>query len=91
MKDGFKHGDFRIFSPDGKIQIEGQLDSNRNVGKWQYFYPDGQIESEGFFVIMIYLKVSGFGIILMVRKGKKEIIGMENVLEFGFNTIIMEK
>ena len=50
VKDGFKHGQFRIFSTDGKIEIQGQLDSNRNVGKWKYFYPDGQIESEGYFI-----------------------------------------
>jgi len=50
VKDGYKHGEFRIFSEDGKIEIQGQLDSNRNVGKWQYYYPDGKIESEGFFI-----------------------------------------
>ncbi len=47
--DGIKHGDFRIYSEEGIIEIEGQLDSNRNVGKWQYFYPNGTIESEGYF------------------------------------------
>lgn len=50
VKDGYKHGEFRIFSKDGKLQMQGQLDSNRNVGKWQYFYPNGQIESEGYFI-----------------------------------------
>lgn len=50
VKDGFKHGEFRIFSEDGMLMMEGQLDSNRNFGKWQYFFPDGQLESEGYFV-----------------------------------------
>ena len=50
VKDGYKHGDFRIFSEDGILEIQGQLDSNRNVGKWQYYYHNGQIESEGYFV-----------------------------------------
>ena len=50
VKDGLKHGEFRIFSEDGKLEIQGQIDSNRNVGNWQYFYPNGEIESEGYFV-----------------------------------------
>jgi antitoxin component YwqK of YwqJK toxin-antitoxin module len=48
--DGIKHGDFLLYYEDGTIQIKGTLDSNRNVGKWQYFYQDGKLESEGFFV-----------------------------------------
>ena len=50
VKDGFKHGDFRIFSEDGILEIKGQIDSNRNVGRWQYFYANGAVESEGNFV-----------------------------------------
>lgn len=49
VKDGYKHGFFRIYSEDGIPEIQGQLDSNRNVGKWQYFFPNGEIESEGYF------------------------------------------
>ena len=49
VKDGLKHGEFRIFSEDGKLETQGQIDSNRNVGKWQYFYTNGRIESEGYF------------------------------------------
>ena len=30
--------------------MKGNIDSNKNVGRWQYFYADGEIESEGFFV-----------------------------------------
>ena len=49
VKDGFKHGEFKIYSENGNIEMQGQLDSNRNVGYWQYFFPDGKIESEGSF------------------------------------------
>jgi len=49
VKDGLKHGEFRIYSEEGMLEIQGQIDSNRNVGKWQYFYPNGAIESEGNF------------------------------------------
>jgi len=38
-----------VLVDDGNIEIQGQLDSNRNVGKWQYFYPNGELESEGYF------------------------------------------
>jgi len=47
--DGLKHGEFRIFSEDGVLEMEGQLDSNKNVGRWKYYYANGQIESEGLF------------------------------------------
>jgi antitoxin component YwqK of YwqJK toxin-antitoxin module len=50
VKDGYKHGEFRIFSENEILMMKGQLDSNRNFGKWQYFFPDGQLESEGYFV-----------------------------------------
>ena len=50
VKDGLKHGEFKIFSEDGALEISGQIDSNRNVGKWSYYFPNGQIESEGYFV-----------------------------------------
>ncbi len=48
--DGLKHGDFRLYYEDGNIEIKGQIDKNKNIGKWQYFYETGQIESEGNFV-----------------------------------------
>ena len=48
--DGLKHGDFRLYYESGKIEVKGQIDKNRNIGKWQYFYESGQIESEGMFV-----------------------------------------
>ena len=49
VKDGYKHGEFRIYNLDGILEISGQLDSNRNVGKWRYFHSNGVIESEGNF------------------------------------------
>jgi antitoxin component YwqK of YwqJK toxin-antitoxin module len=49
VKDGIKHGVFSIYSEEGNIEIQGQVDSNRNVGKWQYFYTNGEVESEGYF------------------------------------------
>lgn len=48
--DGVKHGDFLLYYESGNIEIKGQLDHNKNVGKWQYFYESGQVESEGEFV-----------------------------------------
>jgi len=49
VKDGYKHGEFKIYYLDGTPEMIGLLDSNRNVGKWQYFHPNGKLESEGNF------------------------------------------
>lgn len=49
VKDGYKNGEFRIYNLDGVLEVDGQLDSNRNVGKWKYFHPNGVLESEGNF------------------------------------------
>jgi len=48
--DGIKHGEFMIYYENGNTQIKGQMENNRNVGKWHYFYESGGIESEGYFV-----------------------------------------
>ena len=48
--DGLKHGDFRLYYESGNTEIKGQIDKNKNIGKWQYFYESGQIESEGMYV-----------------------------------------
>ncbi len=48
--NGVKQGIFKIFYEDGTIQMNGTMDKNKNVGKWQYFYRDGSLESEGIFV-----------------------------------------
>lgn len=50
IADGIKHGDFRLYYEDGTLQIKGQIDKNKNIGKWQYFYETGELESEGYFV-----------------------------------------
>lgn len=50
VKDGIRHGEFLLYSIEEILMIKGQLDSNRNVGKWQYFYPTGELESEGHFI-----------------------------------------
>lgn len=47
--NGIKHGEFKIYYQDETPAMIGQLDSNKNVGKWQYFYQTGKIESEGYF------------------------------------------
>jgi antitoxin component YwqK of YwqJK toxin-antitoxin module len=49
VKDGYKHGNFILYFENGNIAMKGQLDSNRNVGKWSYYFPDGKLESEGRF------------------------------------------
>jgi len=48
--NGIKHGEFFLYYEDGTLQIKGKIDSNKNVGKWEYFYPNGEIESQGFFI-----------------------------------------
>jgi len=49
VKNGYKHGDFILYFENGNIAMQGQLDSNRNIGKWSYYFPDGKLESEGYF------------------------------------------
>jgi len=47
--DGYKHGDFILYFENGNVEMQGQIDSNRNTGKWSYYFPDGKLESEGSF------------------------------------------
>ena len=49
VKDGYKHGEFILHFENGNVEMKGQLDSNRNIGKWSYYFPDGKLESEGSF------------------------------------------
>jgi len=49
VKDGYKHGDFILYFENGNVEMKGQLDSNRNIGKWSYYFPDETLESEGSF------------------------------------------
>ena len=48
--NGKKEGNFRVYYPNGKIQISGKMKNNRNTGEWKYFYENGNLESSGFFV-----------------------------------------
>lgn len=48
--EGVRHGEFIIYYENGNIEIKGQMDNGRNLGKWQYYYQSGEIESEGYFV-----------------------------------------
>lgn len=48
--EGMKHGDFRFYYENGNLEVQGQMDHNKNIGKWQYYYMSGELESEGNFV-----------------------------------------
>ena len=48
--EGMRHGDFRFYYENGNLEVQGQMDYNKNIGKWQYFYMTGELESEGNFV-----------------------------------------
>ncbi|GAB4293516.1 MAG: hypothetical protein Kow0098_14450 [Ignavibacteriaceae bacterium] len=48
--NGIKQGSFMIYSSDGKIEVEGKVQNNKNVGEWRYYYPNGTLESIGNFV-----------------------------------------
>jgi len=47
--NGIKQGDFKLYFPNGKLQIEGIVDKNKNVGEWKYYYESGELESKGLF------------------------------------------
>lgn len=47
--NGYKHGDFVVYSETGQIEIFGNIVDNKNEGEWKYFYSNGQLESEGAF------------------------------------------
>ncbi len=48
--DGMRHGDFRYYYENGNLELQGQMDFNKNIGKWQYYYLTGELEMEGNFV-----------------------------------------
>ncbi len=48
--EGMRHGDFRFYYENGNLEVQGQMDHNKNIGKWQYYYMTGELESEGNFV-----------------------------------------
>jgi len=47
--NGEKHGYFKVFDENKKLQTYGHISHNKYEGKWEYFYPDGKVESVGFF------------------------------------------
>lgn len=47
--NGMKHGEFKTYFKNGKIEMIGQIEENLNQGEWKYFYKSGQLESEGNF------------------------------------------
>jgi antitoxin component YwqK of YwqJK toxin-antitoxin module len=49
VKNGVKNGSFKLFTLQGKLIVKGQIEQNRNIGKWEYFYQGGELESTGFF------------------------------------------
>jgi len=48
--EGMRHGDFRFYYENGNLEVRGQMDHNKNIGKWQYYYTTGELELEGNFV-----------------------------------------
>jgi antitoxin component YwqK of YwqJK toxin-antitoxin module len=49
VKDGIKNGAFKTYFVNGNLEIDGQIEQNKNVGLWKYYYQDGTLESEGNF------------------------------------------
>jgi antitoxin component YwqK of YwqJK toxin-antitoxin module len=47
--DGLKNGDFIVYFPDGKVQMAGMMEKNKNVGLWKYYYKNGALQSAGYF------------------------------------------
>lgn len=47
--NGMKHGEFKTYFKNGKIEMIGHIEENLNQGEWKYFYKSGQLESEGNF------------------------------------------
>jgi antitoxin component YwqK of YwqJK toxin-antitoxin module len=47
--DGFKQGEFILFTFDGNYAVKGFMNKNKNDGTWKYFYDDGKLECTGDF------------------------------------------
>jgi antitoxin component YwqK of YwqJK toxin-antitoxin module len=47
--DGFKQGEFILFTLDGNFAVKGFMNKNKNEGTWKYFYDDGKLECMGDF------------------------------------------
>jgi antitoxin component YwqK of YwqJK toxin-antitoxin module len=48
--NGKKEGNFKIYFPNGNIQISGHMKNNLNIGEWKYYYENGNVESTGLFI-----------------------------------------
>mgnify|MGYP003492890280 CR=1 FL=1 len=47
--NGIREGDFIIYFPNDKKQMEGKMKNNKNNGLWKYYYPDGSLQTSGFY------------------------------------------
>jgi len=47
--DGFKQGEFILFTLNGNFAVKGFMNKNKNDGTWKYYYDDGQLECTGDF------------------------------------------
>jgi antitoxin component YwqK of YwqJK toxin-antitoxin module len=47
--DGFKQGEFILFTLDGNFAVKGFMNKNKNDGNWKYYYDNGLLECTGNF------------------------------------------
>ncbi len=47
--DGWKQGEYTLFTLDGNFAVKGFMNKNKNDGNWKYYYENGQLESTGDF------------------------------------------
>jgi TonB family protein len=45
LKDGFKHGHWISYYPDGAIRSEGLFNEGVRVGEWTWYHPNGEVSS----------------------------------------------
>lgn len=43
IKDGKKHGDYRLYYANGQVKIRGSFDMDQPSGKWKYYTEDGEL------------------------------------------------
>lgn len=49
VTNGLRNGDFIVYYANGKVQMQGKMLDNKNVGQWKYYRVDGSLETEGTF------------------------------------------
>jgi antitoxin component YwqK of YwqJK toxin-antitoxin module len=47
--EGLRNGEFCVSNLRGDFTIHGEIENNKNVGKWHYYYESGRLESKGNF------------------------------------------